>query len=177
MVSRYPQTRPSLGGLDQTKTKSDQTIPITGQVLLLCGALAPLGLLMFITSIPQRAFLSSSGACDPDGSFRPDRTFYTDSGFSTPYGPTGKNFDAWSHSGLFQITLGFEWSCVGGNCVLGLWSTKRLLRLLYASWREQPLPMTPSGPSISNQHQFSQFIEFLETSSKLRVFDLDLRWF
>ncbi|PVH90055.1 hypothetical protein DM02DRAFT_665604 [Periconia macrospinosa] len=29
MVSRYPQTRPSLGGLDQTKTKSDQTIPIT----------------------------------------------------------------------------------------------------------------------------------------------------
>ena len=29
MVLRYPQTRPSLGGLDQTKTKSDQTIPIT----------------------------------------------------------------------------------------------------------------------------------------------------
>ncbi|KAH7231410.1 uncharacterized protein BKA55DRAFT_199610 [Fusarium redolens] len=30
MVLRNPQTRPSLGGLDQTKTKSDQTIPITG---------------------------------------------------------------------------------------------------------------------------------------------------
>jgi hypothetical protein len=29
MVLRNPQTRPSLGGLDQTKTKSDQTIPIT----------------------------------------------------------------------------------------------------------------------------------------------------
>src|SRR6266480_7112907 len=49
------------------------------QVLLLLLALAPLGLLMFITSIPHRAFLSGSGACDPDGSFSPDRTFYIDS--------------------------------------------------------------------------------------------------
>jgi hypothetical protein len=31
MVLRNPQTRPSLGGLDQTRTKSDQTIPITGE--------------------------------------------------------------------------------------------------------------------------------------------------
>jgi hypothetical protein len=77
------------------------------QVLLLLLALAPLGLLMFITSIPHRAFLSGSGACDPDGSFSPDRTFYIDSDFSTPYSPTGKNFNAWSRSGLFQITLGF----------------------------------------------------------------------
>ncbi|KAH6988346.1 hypothetical protein EDB80DRAFT_689928 [Ilyonectria destructans] len=30
MVSRNHQTRPSLGGLDQTETKTDQTIPITG---------------------------------------------------------------------------------------------------------------------------------------------------
>ncbi|KAH6952271.1 hypothetical protein BKA56DRAFT_605602, partial [Ilyonectria sp. MPI-CAGE-AT-0026] len=29
MVSRNRQTRPSLGGLDQTETKTDQTIPIT----------------------------------------------------------------------------------------------------------------------------------------------------
>ncbi|KAJ4131261.1 hypothetical protein NW765_017153 [Fusarium oxysporum] len=32
MVLRNPQTRPSLGGLDQTKTKSDQTIPITVRI-------------------------------------------------------------------------------------------------------------------------------------------------
>ncbi len=31
MVLRYPQTRPGLGGLDQTKTNLDQTIPITGE--------------------------------------------------------------------------------------------------------------------------------------------------
>ena len=33
MVSRNRQTRPSLGGLDQTETKTDQTIPITGFTL------------------------------------------------------------------------------------------------------------------------------------------------
>ena len=36
MVLRYPQTRPSLGGLDQTKTKSDQTIPITASGYSVC---------------------------------------------------------------------------------------------------------------------------------------------
>ncbi|KAH8749357.1 hypothetical protein F5883DRAFT_581326 [Diaporthe sp. PMI_573] len=34
MVSRNRQTRPSLGGLDQTETKTDQTIPITAPTLL-----------------------------------------------------------------------------------------------------------------------------------------------
>src|SRR3954453_23992912 len=33
MVSRNRQTKPRLGGLDQTKTKSDQTIPITANLL------------------------------------------------------------------------------------------------------------------------------------------------
>ncbi|KAH8654811.1 hypothetical protein BGZ61DRAFT_373142 [Ilyonectria robusta] len=33
MVLRNRQTRPSLGGLDQTETKTDQTIPITGSTL------------------------------------------------------------------------------------------------------------------------------------------------
>lgn len=102
-------TRPLTHGTELIPTVGSffVTDVVLSQVLLLCVALAPLGLLMFITSIPQRAFLSSSGACDPDGGFSPDRTFYINSDFSTPYGPAGKNFNAWSRGGLFQITLGF----------------------------------------------------------------------
>jgi hypothetical protein len=80
---------------------------VLSQALLLCGVLVPLGLLIFVTSIPQRAFLPNSGACDPDGNFSPDRTFYMDSSFSIPFELKGKVFSEWSRDSFFQITLDF----------------------------------------------------------------------
>ncbi|EXA30014.1 hypothetical protein FOVG_18550 [Fusarium oxysporum f. sp. pisi HDV247] len=70
MVLRNPQTRPSLGGLDQTKTKSDQTIPITGvETVWLRWSDIPAIWLVVITSVLTAIPPLLMALIDPDWTY------------------------------------------------------------------------------------------------------------